>query len=356
MIPGQAEFLGNMYAFGAMLSFTIAHLALIRLRYSKADVTRPYRGPMNVAIRGKVDVPVFAILGGIGTGHGVRRRHARCTSTSRSPASAGWRSAASSTCGTATGRASTSTTTTTRRRAEAGRRSGGRVRLGARRARPARLLAAARSRPRSRLADAPAPRHPRARPDDRAQLLAARRRDARAGARGADDHRAGAPPGRAACDRPLREGPRRAGRAADRRGGASSCARRRSSCRCRRARPGRCSARRSRPCSRTGPCRVIIHTDAAAPPATLRGERSGGRGSTMRRSRRADADDEQSGRDLHRQHDDRLLGRDGAARRRDDRARAGGGRRRARRRASCSACCSCSRAPGACYIARRTRS
>ena len=26
MIPGQADFLGNMYAFGAMLSFTIAHL------------------------------------------------------------------------------------------------------------------------------------------------------------------------------------------------------------------------------------------------------------------------------------------------------------------------------------------
>ena len=27
LCPGQAEFLGNMYAFGAMLSFTIAHLA-----------------------------------------------------------------------------------------------------------------------------------------------------------------------------------------------------------------------------------------------------------------------------------------------------------------------------------------
>src|SRR3954453_8452224 len=32
MIPGQAEFLGNMYAFGAMLSFTIAHAAVIALR------------------------------------------------------------------------------------------------------------------------------------------------------------------------------------------------------------------------------------------------------------------------------------------------------------------------------------
>ena len=29
LIPGQAVFLGNMYAFGAMLSFTIAHLSVI---------------------------------------------------------------------------------------------------------------------------------------------------------------------------------------------------------------------------------------------------------------------------------------------------------------------------------------
>ena len=32
IIPGQAEFLGMVYAFGAMLSFTVAHLALIKLR------------------------------------------------------------------------------------------------------------------------------------------------------------------------------------------------------------------------------------------------------------------------------------------------------------------------------------
>jgi APA family basic amino acid/polyamine antiporter len=66
MIPGQADFLGNMYAFGAMLSFTIAQVAVIRLRVVAADVPRPYRGPMNAQIRG-VDVPVFAILGAIGT-------------------------------------------------------------------------------------------------------------------------------------------------------------------------------------------------------------------------------------------------------------------------------------------------
>src|SRR5689334_9827077 len=65
-LPGQAEFLGYLYAFGAMLSFTIAHSAVIRLRISRPDLHRPYRPPGNVTIRGK-DIPVFAFLGGFGT-------------------------------------------------------------------------------------------------------------------------------------------------------------------------------------------------------------------------------------------------------------------------------------------------
>jgi APA family basic amino acid/polyamine antiporter len=67
MIPGQAEFLGNMYAFGAMLSFTIAHLSVIRLRQRFPDADRPYSGPGNLRI-GRVEVPLFAVVGGIGTG------------------------------------------------------------------------------------------------------------------------------------------------------------------------------------------------------------------------------------------------------------------------------------------------
>ncbi|MGH2941313.1 MAG: amino acid permease [Solirubrobacteraceae bacterium] len=66
LLPGQADFLGKMYAFGAMLSFTIAHLAVIRLRAKRPDAERPYRGPGNIRLRG-VDVPLFAICGGIGT-------------------------------------------------------------------------------------------------------------------------------------------------------------------------------------------------------------------------------------------------------------------------------------------------
>ncbi|HEY7619425.1 MAG TPA: amino acid permease, partial [Solirubrobacteraceae bacterium] len=66
MIPGKAEFLGNMYAFGAMLSFTIAHISVIRLRNRYPDFKRPYRGPGNIHIRG-YEIPLFALFGGIGT-------------------------------------------------------------------------------------------------------------------------------------------------------------------------------------------------------------------------------------------------------------------------------------------------
>jgi APA family basic amino acid/polyamine antiporter len=66
LLPGQAEFLGYMYAFGAMLSFTIAHLALMRLRAIEPDFPRPYRGPGNLRVRG-YDLPVFALFGAVGT-------------------------------------------------------------------------------------------------------------------------------------------------------------------------------------------------------------------------------------------------------------------------------------------------
>ena len=67
IMTGQADFLGNLYAFGAMLSFTIAHLAVIKLRFRFPDFPRPYLGPMNVMVRG-INIPIFAVLGAIGTG------------------------------------------------------------------------------------------------------------------------------------------------------------------------------------------------------------------------------------------------------------------------------------------------
>ena len=67
LIPGQATFLGNMYAFGAMLSFTIAHLAVIRLRVKEPDRRRPFTGPGVIPLFGR-RLPLFAVLGGLGTG------------------------------------------------------------------------------------------------------------------------------------------------------------------------------------------------------------------------------------------------------------------------------------------------
>jgi APA family basic amino acid/polyamine antiporter len=67
MLPGQAEFLGNIYAFGAMLSFTIAHAAVVRLRMVEPDRARPYRGPGRIYVRGR-ELPLFALAGGTGTG------------------------------------------------------------------------------------------------------------------------------------------------------------------------------------------------------------------------------------------------------------------------------------------------
>jgi APA family basic amino acid/polyamine antiporter len=66
LLPGQEEFLGTIYAFGAMLSFTLAHLAVIALRIKEPERERPYRGPGLVRFR-SFDLPLFAIVGAIGT-------------------------------------------------------------------------------------------------------------------------------------------------------------------------------------------------------------------------------------------------------------------------------------------------
>ncbi len=66
LLPGQAEFLGNMYAFGAMLSFTIAHAAVIRMRMTEPDRERPYRGPGTLRVAGR-ELPGFAVFGGAAT-------------------------------------------------------------------------------------------------------------------------------------------------------------------------------------------------------------------------------------------------------------------------------------------------
>jgi APA family basic amino acid/polyamine antiporter len=67
LLPGNTDFLGNLYSFGAMLSFTIAHLSIIALRVRRPDLYRPYRAPWNIRWRG-AEVPLTAVLGALGTG------------------------------------------------------------------------------------------------------------------------------------------------------------------------------------------------------------------------------------------------------------------------------------------------
>jgi len=66
ILPGQTDFLGTMYSFGATLSFTVAHASLVALRYRRRDEELVYRARPNLTIRG-VDWPLFALLGGTGT-------------------------------------------------------------------------------------------------------------------------------------------------------------------------------------------------------------------------------------------------------------------------------------------------
>jgi basic amino acid/polyamine antiporter, APA family len=66
MLPGETDFLATMYSFGAMLSFTIAHVAVVRLRRRYPDRERKWKPPLNVHAFG-FEVPVMAVLGGIGT-------------------------------------------------------------------------------------------------------------------------------------------------------------------------------------------------------------------------------------------------------------------------------------------------
>jgi APA family basic amino acid/polyamine antiporter len=55
-----------MYAFGAMLSFTIAHASITALRIKRRDRELRFRARPNVRIGG-IDWPLFAIFGGLGT-------------------------------------------------------------------------------------------------------------------------------------------------------------------------------------------------------------------------------------------------------------------------------------------------
>jgi len=67
LLPGRTTFLGDMYAFGAMLSFTVAHLSVIALRMHTRNDPEAFKLRPSLRVRG-VDWPLFALFGAIGTG------------------------------------------------------------------------------------------------------------------------------------------------------------------------------------------------------------------------------------------------------------------------------------------------
>ena len=67
--PESLDFLVGIYAFGAMLAFTIAHLSICKLRYTEPDRDRPYRIPLSISVRG-VSLPLPAVLGAVASAGG----------------------------------------------------------------------------------------------------------------------------------------------------------------------------------------------------------------------------------------------------------------------------------------------
>jgi APA family basic amino acid/polyamine antiporter len=61
-VPQDLELLVGIYAFGALVGLTIAHLSIIRLRFKEPARPRPYTMPFNVTVRGAL-LPLPAVLG-----------------------------------------------------------------------------------------------------------------------------------------------------------------------------------------------------------------------------------------------------------------------------------------------------
>lgn len=69
VVPENLDFLVGIYAFGAMLAFTIAHVSVWRLRYSEPDRERPFKMPLSIVVRGG-ELPVLAVAGTLLSGAG----------------------------------------------------------------------------------------------------------------------------------------------------------------------------------------------------------------------------------------------------------------------------------------------
>jgi APA family basic amino acid/polyamine antiporter len=59
-------FLASLFSFGVLVAFTAAQLAVVKLRFSKPGLERPFRVPLSIRVRG-ADVPLPSVVGALAT-------------------------------------------------------------------------------------------------------------------------------------------------------------------------------------------------------------------------------------------------------------------------------------------------
>jgi APA family basic amino acid/polyamine antiporter len=64
VIPADVDLLAGLFAFGAMLAFTIAHLSVIVLRFREPDRPRAFRVPLSIPV-GRGTVPLPSLVGAL---------------------------------------------------------------------------------------------------------------------------------------------------------------------------------------------------------------------------------------------------------------------------------------------------
>jgi APA family basic amino acid/polyamine antiporter len=63
---GRITLLADLYAFGAVLAYTLAHASIIALRIKEPGLARPFKIPFNIRIKNR-EIPITAIIGGLAT-------------------------------------------------------------------------------------------------------------------------------------------------------------------------------------------------------------------------------------------------------------------------------------------------
>ena len=64
VLPADMEKLAQVYAFSALISYTIAHFSIISMRIKYPEMERPFKIPFNISVFGR-KIPLTAIIGGL---------------------------------------------------------------------------------------------------------------------------------------------------------------------------------------------------------------------------------------------------------------------------------------------------